>query len=233
MSDANDGARAARHDLHGRHKGKALRAAQTRLIRDLLPRLALPEGDAPLDPAALFVVRPSRLIVEIGFGGGEHLADEAAAHPGAGFIGCEPFVNGVAKLLARIDRDGLGNIRLHAGHALDVLARLPPASVARVDVLYPDPWPKRRHRKRRIIAPETLTMMARVLQAGGALHFATDIDDYAGWTLARATAHPAFEWVAETSADWLTPWPGYRSTRYEEKARREGRPSVYLTFLRR
>ena len=222
----------ASEQLHGRQRGKKLRAVQSGLVRDLLPRLALPAGKEPLDPASLFDFSPAELVMEIGFGGGEHLADEAAGHPDTGYIGCEPFVNGVAKLLARVETDGLGNIRVHNGNALHALSRLPDASLARIDLLYPDPWPKWRHRKRRFVSMESLASMARVIRPGGALHFATDIDDYAGWMLARARLIPAFRWRAEKSSDWLTPWEGWRPTRYEEKARREGRKSVYLTFER-
>lgn len=218
--------------LHGRHKGKKLRSAQSRLMEDLLPRLAVPVGTEPLDPAALFDFPYDALVVEIGFGGGEHIAHEAAANPNTAFIGCEPFVNGVAKLVALIDRDGHRNIRIHPHNALDLLARLPQASVDRVDLLYPDPWPKRRQRKRRFVSLDSLAAMARALKPGHELRFATDIDDYAAWTLTRVEASPEFEWRAQASGDWTAPWPGWRPTRFEERARKEGRGSAYLTFMR-
>ncbi len=222
----------ANRQLHGRNKGKPLRPNQARLMSELLPRISPPIGDAPIDPATLFEFPFEQFIVEIGFGGGEHLIDEATALPNAAFIGCEPFVNGVAKIVARIDGEGLRNIRVHKGDAMDVLTRLPKGCVDRVDLLYPDPWPKRRQRKRRFVSEESLAEIARVLKPGGEFRFASDIDDYVGWTLVRVLASPAFQWTAKTSADWLNPWPGYNSTRYEQKARREGRPSSYLTFVR-
>ncbi len=222
----------AHSGLHGRHKGKKLRQVQSRLMDELFPRLEIPAGDTPLDPAGLFDFPYRELVIEIGFGGGEHLADQAMAHPETAFIGCEPFVNGVAKLVALIAEGDLANIRVHARNALDVLARLPAASVDRVDLLYPDPWPKRRQRKRRFVSAQSLAAMARVLKSGHELHFATDIDDYAAWTLARVKASPDYQWRAQTAADWTTPWAGWKPTRFEERARKEGRGSAYLTFVR-
>jgi tRNA (guanine-N7-)-methyltransferase len=222
----------ARRQLHGRVKGKKLRPGQSRLMEDLLPAVSTPEGDAPIDVTALFGGARDHVVVEIGFGGGEHLADEATASPRTGFIGCEPFVNGVAKMLARIDQGGFSNVRLHKGDALEILKRLPTGGIDRVDLLYPDPWPKWRQRKRRFVSAESLAQIARVLKAGGEFRFASDIDDYVGWTLARMAPMPEFRWIAATSADWVNPWPGYRATRYEQKAKREGRPSSYLTFVR-
>ena len=221
----------ARRQLHGRNKGKKLRPGQSRLLADLLPRLS-PPAEGTLDPGTLFGRPIEAFVVEIGFGGGEHVLDEAAARPQAGFLGCEPFVNGIAKCLARIDRDRIDNVRLFMGDGLDILRRLPDASVDRVELLYPDPWPKRRQRKRRFVSPESLAEIARVLKPGGEFRFASDIDDYVGWTLARALASPSLAWTAREAQDWTNPWPGWRSTRYEEKAKREGRPSSYLTFRR-
>ena len=219
--------------FYGRRKGKQLRAGQSRLVDELLPRLrisASPSG--VVDVAGLFASAPASLTLEIGFGGGEHLATRARAHPETGFIGCEPFVNGMAKLLAVIDGEGLGNIRLWDQDATELLARLPPASVDQVYLLYPDPWPKRRQRKRRFISEENLEALARVMRAGAELRFATDIDDYAGWALARVFRSPFFTWNAARPDEWRRPWAGWPSTRYEAKARREGRGSAYLTFTR-
>lgn len=210
--------------LYGRSKGKALRPYHSALLADLLPKLALDMA------APLRAERATHL--EIGFGGGEHLIEAAARAPDADFIGCEPFVNGMAKLLARIDERGLSNIRLHRGDAAEVLDKLPPASLARVYIFYPDPWPKRRHRKRRFISRENLDSLARVMKPGAELRFATDIDDYAAWTLARTRAHPAFRWTAQVADEWRTPWPGWTRTKYEAKAVAAGRPPVYLTFRR-
>ena len=134
--------------------------------------------------------------------------------------------------LAAISERGLTNLRVHHGDARDVLEALPPASVDLIELLYPDPWPKRRHRKRRIVSDDFFTQAARILKHGATLRFATDIDDYCGWTLARILRSKDFSWTAERPADWLLPWEGWRATRYEQKARREGRASAYLTFVK-
>jgi tRNA (guanine-N7-)-methyltransferase len=215
----------------GRRKGKALRAGQKDLFATLLPRLRVdPQGD--LSAESLFASPVRALWLEIGFGGGEHLLKEARANPDIGFIGCEPFVNGMAKLLAAIDRDNLTNIRLYDSDALDLLKQLPSAAFERVFLLYPDPWPKRRQRKRRFVSDETIGLIARILAEGGEFRFASDIDHYVGWTLAAAFRQPQFHWRAEKAEDWIKPWSGWESTRYEQKARREGRRSSYLTFER-
>jgi len=222
-----------RRRLYGRRRGRPLRPGQRQLAETLLPRLAisLPQRGR-LDPTALFSAPVSAVWLEIGFGGGEHLAAEAAAQPGIGFIGCEPFVNGMAKILALIEAGAIDNVRLHAGDAVNLLAWLPPASLERIVLLYPDPWPKRRHWKRRFVQDATVAMMARVLRPGGSFRFATDIPDYAAWTLERLRRAPDFIWTAERAADWREPWPGFHGTRYEAKARREGRTPVYLMFRR-
>jgi tRNA (guanine-N7-)-methyltransferase len=148
------------------------------------------------------------------------------------FIGCEPFVNGVAKLLAVIEREGLRNIRIWDAEATELLERLPSGAIAGAYLLYPDPWPKRRHRKRRFVSEQNLERLARVMTPGAELRFATDIDDYAGWALARILRSGAFRWTAERPHDWRRPWAGWPGTRYETKAAREGRKPVYLTFTR-
>jgi tRNA (guanine-N7-)-methyltransferase len=181
---------------------------------------------------ALFAQPLSDIWLEIGFGGGEHLIRAAAEHLDVGFIGCEPFVNGTAKALAAIETQRLANIRLHAGDAADILAWLPSASLGRVFLFFPDPWPKRRQRKRRFISDQTLSALARVMRAGAELRFATDIDDYAGWALARILRSAEFIWPAQQSADWTLPWEGWRETRYEAKAKQAGRRPLYLTFIR-
>lgn len=208
-----------------------MRAGQARLLDDLLPRVAVP-AEGPLQPLTLFAPPVRDVRVEIGFGGGEHLAREALANPDTGFIGCEPFVNGVAKLLAQIEQHRLANARVHSGDAREVLSRLAPASIDRVDLLYPDPWPKRRQRKRRFVSEETLALIAACLKPGAVLRFASDIDDYTGWTLAHILRSGYFYWEAARPPDWREPWPGWQPTRYEQKARREGRDSAYLTFRR-
>jgi tRNA (guanine-N7-)-methyltransferase len=218
----------------GRRKGKALRPGQAGRIAQLLPelRVTLPGDPASLDPASLFPSRPAEVWLESGFGGGEHLAHQARSHPDVGFIGVEPFVNGVAKLLGVAAEEGLSNLRVWDEDATQLLPALQPASIDRVYLLYPDPWPKRRQRKRRFLSDENLAALARVMRPGAELRFATDIDDYAGWALARVARSPDFTWDAERPDAWRLPWPNWPSTRYEQKARREGRGSAYLTFRR-
>ncbi|HMO31179.1 tRNA (guanine(46)-N(7))-methyltransferase TrmB [Enterovirga sp.] len=218
----------------GRRKGKALRPGQERLVRDLLPRLLveLPEPPRGLDPRGLFPGPVEAIHLEIGFGGGEHLLCAARAHPRIGFIGCEPFVNGMAKLLAVVEAEGIANIRLWNRDAAELVAALPAASVERVYLLFPDPWPKRRQRKRRFLSDDNLAALARIVAPGGTLRFATDIDDYAGWGLARVLRARGWSWRPQGPSDWRDPWEGWPGTRYEAKARREGRRASYLTFER-
>lgn len=215
----------------GRRKGHKLRAHQSSLMEELLPRLTM-RTDKPFSPA-LFPSPCETLRLEIGFGGGEHLVAEAQATPNCGFIGCEPYINGMAKALALIERHSVGNIRLFAGDAAELLAWLPDAALSRIDLIHPDPWPKRRHWKRRFVQNATLAAAARVLKRGGEFRFVTDIDDYAGWTLAHFFRARDFEWLAERADDFRLPWPGYTMTRYGAKAEREGRRAVYLRFKRR
>jgi len=222
---------------YGRRKGRPLKPRQATLLETLLPRLAVPEG--AIDPAALFPFPPSgvgvggdgRLVLEIGFGGGEHLVAQALAAPKTGFIGVEPFLNGVASCLRHIDEAGAENVRLHVGDARDVVARLPKASVARVYILFPDPWPKARHWKRRLVQPDFVAALARVLAPSGDVCFATDWAHYAAWSLRCFTASQDFAWAAETAADWRLPWPGHVPTRYEQKRLGDCAP-IWLRFTR-
>jgi tRNA (guanine-N7-)-methyltransferase len=217
----------------GRRKGHPLRARQVELFGSLLPRLAVDlTTPAPNDLADLFPLAVENVRLEIGFGGAEHLIAEAQAHPRTGFIGCEPFVNGMAKALVAIDELGIANIRLHHGDAVELLARLPPQALSRIDLLYPDPWPKRRHWKRRFVSDANIAALARVLRSGGEFRFATDWANYAEWTLLRVLRSREFTWAAERADDWRKPWPGFSRTRYEEKALREGRAPTYLVFRR-
>ena len=217
----------------GRRKGHALKPRQAALFDTLLPKLALDlDRPAPSDLRALFD-GAGELRLESGFGGGEHLVAEAEQNPTTGFIGIEPFINGMAKALAAIHDRGLTNIRLHHGDATDVLGWLPSASLARFDLLYPDPWPKRRHWKRRFVQADSVGETARIVRPGGEFRFVTDWPDYAAWTLRHLMQAPAFEWTAERADDWRLPWPGFTSTRYEAKAKREGRAPCYLIFRRR
>jgi tRNA (guanine-N7-)-methyltransferase len=219
--------------LHGRRRGKKLRAHQATLLNMALPRLSLDISQPLSDPAGLFPNRPTALWLEIGFGGGEHLAAKADANPNTGYIGCEAFLNGIAKALALIESGSLSNVRLYNGDARAVIEALPQASLDGVYLLYPDPWPKRRHHGRRFLSSEGLACLARVLRPGAELRFATDIDDNAGWTLAHILRSPDFKWLAAGSTDWQGPWPGWTGTRYETKAIRAARKPVYLTFHRK
>ncbi len=217
----------------GRRSGKRLHKGQDRLYAELLPALeiALPEGPLALD--ALFPDRPRRAI-EIGYGGGEHLARIATANPTTGYIGCEVFSGGIAKLLEAADERDLQNLRLFTDDALKLLVKLPAASLDAAYLLYPDPWPKGRHHKRRFISPTTLGELARVLKPGAVFRFATDIEDYANWTLAHIVRSPDFQFAPARPGIWHEPYPGWQPTRYEEKARREGRlTSFYFEFVRR
>src|SRR5215831_6787546 len=234
MSDYDDHAATRDRAFFGRRKGHRLRSRQIDLMAALLPRLALTLDEPPPSNLAQTFSRPAEAVrLEIGFGGGENLIAEATAHPAIGFIGCEPFVNGMAKILASIDAGAIDNIRLYAGDAVDLLAWLPDASLAQVDLLYPDPWPKRRHWKRRFVQDRTILMLARVLRSRGLFRFATDIPDYAAWTLERFIRAADFAWTAERADDWRKPWPGFRGTRYEAKAKREKRIPCYLEFRRK
>jgi tRNA (guanine-N7-)-methyltransferase len=217
----------------GRSKGKALRQGQVAVMAAGLERLAVPEGEGLLDPAELFGGSPRELRLEIGFGGGEHLLHRAQERPDAGFIGVEPFLNGMAKLVVEAERLGLRNIRVHGKDATRLLRRFTEASLDEICLLYPDPWPKRRQRKRRFVSDDSLRLIARALKPGGVFRFASDIDDYVGWTLVRALASRDLEWAASAATDWTRPYPGWPGTRYEAKAFREGRTPSYLTFVRR
>jgi tRNA (guanine-N7-)-methyltransferase len=217
----------------GRRKGHALKPRQAALFETLLPRLALDlHAPPPSDLRTLFD-KADDVGLESGFGGGEHLVAEAEKNPGIGFIGIEPFINGMAKILAAIADRNLGNIRLHHGDATDVLAWLPNASLFRFDLLYADPWPKRRHWKRRFVQDASIAQIARIIRRGGEFRFATDWPDYAAWTLRHLSRSADFEWTAERADDWRLPWRGFTPTRYEAKARREGRVPCYLIFQRR
>ena len=217
----------------GRRHGKSLRAGQQAAVAALLPDLEVDLSAPPPAPlAALFSTPVYEVRLEIGFGGGEHLYHRAGLMPQAGFIGVEPFVNGMAKLMARLAEEPRGNIRVYGDDATRLLDWLPDASLVGIDLLYPDPWPKKRHWKRRFVGAANLDRFARVLRPGGAFRFASDIESYVNWTLLACRAHPAFVWEAETAEDWRNAYPGWPGTRYEAKALREGRTPAYLTFLR-
>ena len=217
----------------GRRKGHKLRNHQADLIEHLLPRLTLdPSSTDSSDPAALFDAPVREMRLEIGFGGGEHLAAEALAYPQTGFIGCEPYVNGMAKILSLIEAHNITNIRLFAGDAAELLAWAHASSFKRIDLIHPDPWPKRRHWKRRFVQDATIKQMSRILSPAGEFRFVCDIDDYCSWTLMHMQRSKDFAWTAERADDWRRPWPHYTMTRYGRKAEREGRKAAYLIFKR-
>lgn len=218
----------------GRRHGKTIRPPQAGVLANLLPALKIDLAAPPPERlSGLFPVSVDGVRLEIGFGGGEHLHHEAARHPGSGFIGVEPFVNGMARFLLSLQAEPLPNVRVHDDDSTQLLDWLPDASIAGIDLLYPDPWPKKKHWKRRFVSPTNLDRFARVMSSGARFRFASDIDTYVDWTLLAAAVHPAFEWRADTAADWHTPYEGWPGTRYEAKAVREGRRPAYLTFFRK
>ena len=224
-------------NFYGRLKGKSLRRSQQTYIDEDLEALSPGAVDwevnpdrEPLDLNVLFEGRDVWL--EIGFGGGEHMVHQAARNPEVGFIGCEPYINGVAMLLGKIRDAGCENIRIHPGDVRDMFDVLPDNSISCAFLLYPDPWPKKRHHRRRFVTPEHLEPLARVLKPGAIFRVATDIPDYVRQTLIEVPRH-GFEWLAERPADWRESWDDWLSTRYEQKALREGRVPHYLTFRRR
>ncbi|MEE9139970.1 MAG: tRNA (guanosine(46)-N7)-methyltransferase TrmB [Alphaproteobacteria bacterium] len=219
----------------GSRRGRPLRPGQRALLGELLPRLAIapPAAGERLDPGALFAEPKRDVWLEIGFGSGEHLAWQARARPDVGMIGCEFFVNGVARLLAHVRDDGLANLRVFVDDARLLLEALPEASIGRAFLLFPDPWPKKRHHKRRFISPETLELLAAALEDGAELRLASDDGPYVRWILERTLTHAAFDWLAETAQDWRERPGDWPETRYEAKARRCGRACYYLRFRRR
>jgi len=215
----------------GRIKSRTLKPRQAALFDTLLPTIALPDPtQGPIDPAALMPGAKAAWL-EIGFGGGEHLAEQASRHPEAVMIGCEPFLNGVGSALRHIDERGLKNVRLHADDARDVMAALPDASLDRVMILFPDPWPKARHNKRRLVQDETVAEIARLLKPGGRVRFVTDWKDYADWALERFNRHPDLTWLAQEADDWRTAPADHVVTRYEEKKLGDT-PPIFLEFQR-
>ena len=216
--------------LYGRSKGRPLRVAQSALVEELLPALSVPE-EGPLDARTLFG-DDRHLHFEIGFGGGEHLAYRADLLPDHGFIGAEPFLNGVAAALGHIREKHLANVRLHMGDALQVLERLPDGSLRFVYLLHPDPWPKARHAKRRMINHGPLDLIAAKLQPGGEFRLGTDDPTYCRWAMMVMNQRRDFDWLAESARDFLTRPGGWPETRYEAKARREGREVWYFRYHR-
>lgn len=235
MSQLTDKKPDITHRWYGRRRGKKLRPRRQALIDTLLPRLRLdPDPDGtPLDLKAAFTRPVTSVWLEVGFGAGEHLARQARQNPDTGFIGCEPFINGVAALLSRIDEDNLQNIRLYDEDARLLLPALPDAVFDRVFVLFSDPWPKKRHHRRRFISPPTLEALARVMADNGELRLASDHMGYISDILEILTANEDFSWMARTRKDWARPPPGWVETRYEQKALKQGVKPAYLRFIRR
>ncbi len=218
---------------YGRRRARALSGRQKRLWQGVLPRVAMPSNPAALQhPAQLFTPPVSQVWLEIGFGGGEHLVWQAAQNLDVGFIGCEPFEDGIVKVLSAIESDRLTNIRLHADDARPLLRLLPDASVDRIFVLFPDPWPKIRHRKRRLVSIEMVVELARITRDGGELRLATDIDDYACGMLLAMSGSSGFCWLAHGPQDWRQRPADWPQTRYEAKAVAAGRRCYYFRFQR-
>ena len=217
--------------LYGRRQGHALRAGQAALVEDLLPKISVPES-GPITAQMLFGdARP--IEVEIGFGGGEHMAGQAAMRPGHGFIGCEPFLNGVVSALGHIERLGLDNVRIHMGDALEVIERLSDASLDRAYLLHPDPWPKARHAKRRFMNKGPIDLLAAKLKPGAEFRFGTDHPVYCRWAMMVMGQSADFEWLADTPRDFLVRPDDWPETRYEAKARRLGHEVWYFRYRRR
>ena len=217
----------------GRRKGKPLSQTQQRLVDELLPQISLNPTKPIADTDPIFSHAPTIIWMEIGFGGGEHMVRQALDNPDIGIIGCEPFINGVVKALSRIRADQIGNIRLYDEDAAHILDWLPQACLDRIFLLYPDPWHKKRHWKRRFVSDLNLKRFVRVLKPGGQFRFASDIEDYVDWTLEHVEAVPNLQELCQNPADRLVAWPDWQHTRYEEKAFREGRKPRYLTFVKK
>jgi tRNA (guanine-N7-)-methyltransferase len=234
MMDEDEAEISAELRSFGRRRGRTLSRRQQDLMDRILPRLSVDLSTPPPDRLpSLFASAVSDVWLEIGFGGGEHLLWQAEHHPSVGLIGCEPFVDGVVKVVDVVATRSMGNVRLHADDARDVLRWLPPASIGRAFVLFPDPWPKRRHQKRRLVSAGLLDLLARCLKPDAELRIGTDIPDYVRSILVAALPHPAFVWPAMGPADWQQSPADWPPTRYEQKALREGRRPVYLVFRRR
>ena len=227
---------APRRNFYGRIKGKGLHQSHERYLTEDLDGIA-PKGVSwqenpyrkPLDLDVLFGKKPVWL--EVGFGSGEHIVHQAAGNPDVGIIGCEPYINGVATLLGKIRKAGVTNIMVHPGDVRDIMDVLPEGSIDKAFLLYPDPWPKSRHHRRRFVTEEHLVPLAKCLKIGAEFRVATDIPDYVRQSMEQIPQF-GFTWSAEQPSDWREPWVDWFSTRYEQKAFREGRTAHYMTFFR-
>lgn len=229
---------AAPRNLYGRRRGKRLKPSRAALLETDLPRYLFQGASVggSLDCVPVELERrfgsKEEFRLEIGFGSGEHLIQIADLHPEVGLIGCEPFISGVASLLAKIRVRGASNIRIYPGDVRDVLDILPDGSIHLAYLLYPDPWPKKRHHRRRFVTPGFLRPLARVLECGAEFRIATDVPDYARQTIEQVPRDGLFEWTARRRLDWARPWKGWLPTRYEKKAVANGRTPIYMTFVR-
>ncbi|MZR29593.1 tRNA (guanine(46)-N(7))-methyltransferase TrmB [Sneathiella litorea] len=218
--------------LYGRRRGKPLRKGQKRLIESVLPKLAIPLNTDRLDLPSLFPEDCRSFWLEIGFGSGEHLAWQANANPEVGIIGCEPYINGVATLLGKLEEDGGQNVRLHNEAAEMLIEKLPESSIDRVFILFPDPWPKSGHNKRRFVSRSNIEALAQIMKSGAELRIGTDHTDYGTWILWHMLQSDKFAWIAESSEDWRERGADWPSTRYEMKAVEKGLRPVYYRFRR-
>jgi tRNA (guanine-N7-)-methyltransferase len=222
--------------LFGRRIGRPLSKSQAQALKSLLPVLAVPSEDlatpGALHPGTLFKTPPAQTWLEIGFGNGEHLDALLRQHPDTGFIGAEPFMNGMAAFLKCIEERPADNVRVLMDDALRLVDALTDQSIDRLYILNPDPWPKKRHHKRRIISQKNLSAFARILKPGALLVMATDVDDLAEWMVTESMIHPAFTWTARNAADWQTPPPGWIKTRYAAKGEKKGHRQTFLVFQR-
>ena len=219
---------------YGRRRAKGLRSTRAGALEEVLPQvcISLPEGEAPISPASFFEQPPQAVWFEIGFGNGEHLLQQAIDNPEIGFIGCEPFINGVSALCVGIKENNIKNIRIWPDDARTLMARFKNRSLDRLFLLHPDPWPKNRHHKRRFIQTDTLDQIAALLKPGSELRMATDHPELAVWLLDKTYFHPAFKWLAASADDWRQPPADWPETRYGQKGLKQGRPPVYLRFQR-
>jgi len=218
----------------GRRLGRALRPNRQRVLSEIMPELSIqvPRHGGPVDPRDLFSRDVADVWLEIGFGAGEHLLGQVNARPDVGFIGCEPYINGVAALLASVTPAHAPSLRILADDARLLLPALQEGSLGRIYLLFPDPWPKRRHHRRRFISPPTIDALARVIREGGELHFASDHGEYVRWTLWHLSRRPEFRWLARRPDDWRTPPADWVETRYAAKAAAQGSVCTYLQFTR-
>lgn len=231
--DPKDRPSRATEAFFGRRRGKAMRPQQAAALESGFTKYRLDlAAESPGDLSDLFEADVAAVRLEIGFGGGEHLLHRATKSPATGFIGVEPFVNGMAKMMMAVKERPLANLRVYDDDATRLLDWLPQNSLDGIDLLYPDPWPKKKHWKRRFVSPVNLDRFARVLKRGGRFRFASDIDTYVNWTLLHCRAHGGFAWQAADATDWHQAYEGWPGTRYEAKAIREQRRPAYLTFLR-